>query len=58
MEEQIIADKAKAAENEEKARLFELEKDFKYEKEKLFCIVYLRIINKLLISSDMTRQYK
>lgn len=47
VEEQIRADNAKGAENDIKARLFELKKDYEYEKEKLFCIV-----------SDMTRQYK
>lgn len=47
VEEQMRGDKAKGSENELKARLFELKKDYEYEKEKLFCIV-----------SDMTRQYK
>lgn len=47
MEEQDRADRAKAGENELKARVLELEQDYKDEKDKLFCIV-----------SDMTRQYK
>jgi hypothetical protein len=47
VDEQVTADHAKAAENEVKARVIELEALYKNEKEKLFCIV-----------SDMTRQYK
>ncbi|EAR88147.2 hypothetical protein TTHERM_00016120 (macronuclear) [Tetrahymena thermophila SB210] len=45
--EQERADRAKAAENELRARLFDLDKDFKNEKDRLFSI-----------TSDMTRQYK
>ncbi|KAM3146360.1 hypothetical protein pb186bvf_001329 [Paramecium bursaria] len=47
VEEQERADRAKAAENEIRGRVIELENDLKKEKDKLFCIV-----------SDMTRQYK
>jgi hypothetical protein len=39
VEEQERADKAKAAENEIRARVMEMENDLKKEKDKLFCIV-------------------
>lgn len=47
MIEQEKAEKEKAAENELRARAFELERDYKNEQEKL-----------IAITSDMTRQYK
>jgi hypothetical protein len=39
VEEQERADRAKASENELKARVAELKKMYEYEKDKLFCIV-------------------
>ena len=45
--EQEKADKEKGSENELKARVFDLEKDFENEQAKL-----------IAITSDMTRQYK
>jgi hypothetical protein len=45
--EQEKAEKEQAAENELRARVFELERDYKNEQEKL-----------IAITSDMTRQYK
>lgn len=39
VEEQERADRAKASENELKARLFELKKMYDYAKDKLFCFV-------------------
>lgn len=47
MIEQEKAEKEKAAENELRARAFELDRDYKNEQEKL-----------IAITSDMTRQYK
>ena len=49
VEEQERADRAKAAENEIRGRVIELENDLKKEKDKLFCIVYYNMRITVLI---------